>query len=43
MSQPRESWEMWHDDYYDQFEEEEHEQDDIDAYKRERDEGLTDD
>tara|TARA_S200002703_G_scaffold157309_1_gene164816 strand:- start:908 stop:1012 length:105 start_codon:yes stop_codon:yes gene_type:complete len=34
---------MWHDDYYDQFEEDDHEQDDIDAYKRERDEGLTDD
>jgi len=29
---------MWHDDYYDQFEEDDHEQDDIDAYKRERDE-----
>ena len=35
MSQPRESWEMWHDDYYDQFE---YEQDDIEEYKRERDE-----
>jgi hypothetical protein len=48
MIHGRESWEVWADDYQDYWEAkgnyaEEFERDDIEAYKQERDEGLTDD
>lgn len=48
MTYGRESWEVWADDYQDYWEAkgnyaEEFERDDIEAYKQERDEGLTDD
>lgn len=33
---PRESWELWHDDYYDQLEDEDYEGlDDLEAWKEE--------
>ena len=48
MIHSRESWEVWADDYQDYWEAkgnyaEEFERDDIEAYKQEHDEGLTDD
>lgn len=47
MIHSRESWEVWADDYQDYWEAKgsyaEEFVDDIEAYKQERDEGLTDD